>query len=788
MIDWSPDSPNTCGLAWFPLAGAHALDADAKAIAGALEQTQAGTIDTVRVNLPTVSQAGAYQLEVYDGETAEAANVATLTARPNEDVSLGSWTEDDGTTTTIFDQMDEATLDYADYVQVASGGSYVWRAATAALSLTGKRILAVRLVYVGEACCSSIGFACFSAFFDGGLRLGGVDYVGGYEDYRVTEVLGAGTMTGCAAGTPSRFRTTNTWLSNPAQGRPWRIADVQALDSTDGLVFYATVVKARIYQAYVEVIVCDENRIAVSSEKAVAAAGWNDFTGVTTPTGGAWAKDSSGRHLYLVRRKGGSGIATVRTMDSGQEMPNIGRCFVPTIDPTYRYVTAMGDADSRVLALVQRTTAPADSDSQPYQGAVSSGAEVYASHDAEQELSEANSSTAGNYRRVTFLAKPVDASSDPLTIKIKRRSDNVQMGGDGAVTAANALAEADYGSGWRLVTVTLASDATLANGVQYYVEFSCAAAAVGTGWYVYTLDTLNVGELAGFGGTTDVALVASNSSASAEDTQYDIPLLLQSVPNAPANFAATITARDQAGDGDGCQIGAVDVATITWDATALGANFARYELERSDDGGTTWERIAEPETEATETWVDPELRRATPTRYRLRVVRADEATSNWVTSSDVEAETECCELIFTTAQNLDLTVAYTHPPGITHDFPSSGDRVLVPIYLRDGFVSFRRSEDRYQGFELDVRVFARQEPGDPADVPPDGEGVAAFDSLRALADDPALAYVCVLDPVGNRWFAELAVPNGTEDRGRDVYMARIRVDELTRTPTVPTSQ
>lgn len=41
-------------------------------------------------------------------------------ARPDADVVRTAWTEDDGTTTDIFDQIDESSLDDADYIKTSA--------------------------------------------------------------------------------------------------------------------------------------------------------------------------------------------------------------------------------------------------------------------------------------------------------------------------------------------------------------------------------------------------------------------------------------------------------------------------------------------------------------------------------------------------------------------------------------------------------------------------------------------------------------------------------------------
>jgi hypothetical protein len=59
--------------------------------------------------------------------------------------------------------------------------------------------------------------------------------------------------------------------------------------------------------------------------------------------------------------------------------------------------------------------------------------------------------------------------------------------------------------------------------------------------------------------------------------------------------------------------------------------------------------------------------------------------------------------------------------------------------------------------------------------------LADFKGLRDLAWDD-LPYVCVRDELGNRWFANVLVPAGETKRNRRLYLAQIRVTEVTDTP------
>lgn len=774
MADWNPNSTNIKGLEWFPtLTPGVTLDALTKVAAMSVRQTSGAVIGVERVRLGAIpTRGGLYAVEVYDDESAVPADApATTTFRPNEDVSgvsaSAGWVEDDAVTvTTIYDQTDEATLDTTDYTMPVgttdTAYAYAGRMAVGSGNLTGKRILAIRLVVVTRDGPKPGGGTQMRL----GLSLGGVDYYGSAF---------------APGGSGNPVTASQTWLYNPSANRPWRIADAELLDTTDEYLIEATAGRGcRVYQAYLEVITVTESRIAVGvlndSGSALTANAYNDVT-MTTPTGGAWTKDGAGYHLYTVRRLSDVGALVIPQLN-GPAAPNPARGYSPTLDPTYGYATAMGDPTTPVFGLVQRTTAPADSvDSQPYVAIVE--AAVYNGQTAQQEFSGAAATT---YTEHKALVKPNAAVGD-LLVKLRKRSDSSQVGSTITWTAAEVAALPDAGNGWKLLA-RQGLVALLAGATQYYIEFSDATAADdGTGsgssrkaWSILTLDTGNgFGETAGFGGTTDAATVNGG-----EDTQYDIATTVAAVPITPADFATAVA--DQALDveaGDDCAVSVHEYVALTWTPTGLASAFAQYDIERSEDAGATWVRVAELTTEATATWGDYEARRGVSSCYRIRAVRDDGAASAWSATECETPSAQCAEWAFVTNDDPTLNVALNQRgPGLEYEFLDAGDVSFLPIYGRDYQIALRGTEHRGTRFAIVVIVQSSDTPT--------VEGVAVFAPLRELAEAD-VPYVAVLDNAGNRFLADVEVPNGNEDRYANVYVGAIEVTEITGTPAVATA-
>jgi hypothetical protein len=109
------------------------------------------------------------------------------------------------------------------------------------------------------------------------------------------------------------------------------------------------------------------------------------------------------------------------------------------------------------------------------------------------------------------------------------------------------------------------------------------------------------------------------------------------------------------------------------------------------------------------------------------------------------------------------------------NFPEAGFTQFQFMYGRDFQTAFRPLERGGATFSRTVLVQAA------AISPPT---LADFTSLRDLAWD-SLPYVCVRDEDGNRWFANVAVPQGrVETNNREIYLADLNITEVTATAAI----
>lgn len=238
-----------------------------------------------------------------------------------------------------------------------------------------------------------------------------------------------------------------------------------------------------------------------------------------------------------------------------------------------------------------------------------------------------------------------------------------------------------------------------------------------------------------------------------------------------------------------------DAAGRVW--TMLGGysftnDLAYLELQRMDTISTDWATIAQITTPGITSFNDYEARVGIQSSYRIREVNQLLFAGPWsatlsntfsapgVTGFGMGADART--LLFTSnqaqngARNLAYAIADTANNGQERfNFPEAGFTQFQFMYGRDYQTAFRPTERGGTTFSRTVLVQAA------AISPPT---LADFTSFRDLAW-ASLPYVCVRDEDGNRWFSNVAVPQGNvETNQRKIYLADITVTEVTATPAV----
>jgi len=135
--------------------------------------------------------------------------------------------------------------------------------------------------------------------------------------------------------------------------------------------------------------------------------------------------------------------------------------------------------------------------------------------------------------------------------------------------------------------------------------------------------------------------------------------------------------------------------------------------------------------------------------------------------------------IFTTnsvqsgASNLAYCLGWEGEVHESFNFPEAAGQTFQTMYGRDYVTAFRPTERGGTNFSRNLLVQA-------AAISP--ETLEDFTSLRNMAW-VNVPYICLRDEDGNRWFANVSVPNGDVQRDRRLYMAPVAIVEVTDTPT-----
>lgn len=325
--------------------------------------------------------------------------------------------------------------------------------------------------------------------------------------------------------------------------------------------------------------------------------------------------------------------------------------------------------------------------------------------------------------------------------------------------------------------VTMDAGVTLAAATDYTIEAASSVAAANA-WFLLWVDATASHVVTGnltYGGATDAAAYGNGPTT----PQADLIMTFGSIPTAPAGLAATVGSLTVPDNGDPiCNPGALQYARVTWTASSLGASFRRYDVERLAAGSTSWEPVVTIAAEASSAVSDYEISRGIAYTYRVRVVRTDDAYSDWSTSSAVTCSASISGSVFFVS-NADPTLAcgfVVADPTQSYAFPSADETVFMKLHQTDYQKAFKPSEVRGAAWSFPVLVYQSD-----STAPPTGRGIRAFDTIRAVGE-ASVPYVCVLTWNGERLFGAVQVPEGQQSEPEGMYLARVVVTQTQGEP------
>lgn len=249
--------------------------------------------------------------------------------------------------------------------------------------------------------------------------------------------------------------------------------------------------------------------------------------------------------------------------------------------------------------------------------------------------------------------------------------------------------------------------------------------------------------------------------------------------------STTLTSGSSAGIFAQSETVATNVLKIdNFEATPPRFWFGHYEIQRRDDL-TDWETIMLATSPAVTGFADYEARVGIESEYRIRQCNVlDFCGSTWVTGAGTiptpgvtTTGNGNSTLIFTSNEdssgNLAYVMQWEGQPIEAFAFPEASEVTLQRMYGKDFFTAFHPLERGGEQFTRTLLVNAA------AIAAP---SLGNFRELRDLGW-AELNYVCVRDELGNRWYANVRVPEGNVRLDRTIYLAQIQVTEVTDTPT-----
>lgn len=817
MTRWNPNSSNVLGLEWHPSDVVRVPFLNATQPEG-WKMTAAATEDISVLKAYLTNRSGsiteAYAIEVYENGVYPDTVLHTVTFRPSHDhlnleLAARGWDGSADSFSNIYTKINNVTqipvalpggsgvMADDDFIYQASVGCQVdfnfdgMAAATAGQHVTRVRLSAKAQPYNLAGGSSSMVLTPY-------LLLNNQYFFGAAQ--------------AISGRTPGGHLVSCNWDANPSANRPWISSDLAAFDQGTNTGAFGWLISgslssrqiATILQGWVEVEhLGTEKRKALNGTSDFSTTGldgWVKFSLIKPVGTDKWAKVNGTTYRITLRRltqTSGGKSASYRYL-SGHG-PDAGANTWSRLAVTYHPYTyaplLAAPIDNGLLEApaVLLYTAPTpdptflflSNDSQPYSVSSDPDTLVNATYTLRQKFTTPGSFIDPIYSSTSLLLKRESSTAldGDLTLTLRRSSDNASLG-------VATITEADHdevigGDGslrtsYAEVTALFTPAATLSTSTNYYLELTTPASA-GSGWVVQVLFTNTPGAVTIDSTQPTDLLPAAQRFISGSWQDYGWGAVeIMSIPLPPQSLAAAAV--------DDGVVSCRQVIHLTW--TEPTSDFVRYEGQRSDAPGGPWVPIISSTSVTTEEFYDDECRLSLPTYYRMRTVRADGAISAWSDVVTATAVMACCGYVFSSngLPELSLFAADESRDGTrTVDWPQNVE--VKEFYGRDYRVVFQELEWRGNEFERDLLIAAESGATLNQTPLPVANGVRAFTPLHRItriALGYQLPYVCVRNERGDRWFASVLTPSTVEYQGPDLYMAHVKVVEVTGTPAVST--
>lgn len=818
MTDWNPNVDDVLGLEWVPgEIGSRVINGSSKCAALTFLSTVAedpvdflwlGLFDRLQVNK------GTFWVDIFEEGEEIPGPVSTFTARPNGCAAnaADAWKDAGGTPFAVGGaglgtDIGEAALDVSDFAQYT--GTYQNQSPLRIELLTntfpgGRRVVGGRVIIVANRQDAT-----------GKLAV----YIHG-EAQNQNYALGEITVDTEVREFSIPFPEIAPWGDN------WFESYIEDFDlhapGSDGYTIRIKPVGVgknkplRVYQMYVEIDYVTEHRAAYGiADFTLRENDWVPFTPVDPLTFANWSKLADTSYTMLLRRlPKWTDLGSSTNIDAGvseggsvswrylAETPQIaaylGRepwlpdqgmaSYSPTLNSDGT-VALMGEPGIRGYSFYMNAPSTPSVDGQPY---IYHWVNTSSEDESRQYLT---TTSGGTFDSVRLVLGPRDDAVDDVEIRVHRASDDVQFGSTITLTVddlrANGVEVATPeqhklignpgGVTHYLIELEFDTSPTLAGATQYYVTVEGPAGDT-TSWESLVLSANDYSNLVypgepTFGGSTDMANMTQSGTAGVDIV--DLPVTLIDPPAAVSGFMASIGTQtvitDQQCTTADWLVRDLEFAYLSWNTTILGDDFVAYEIQRTQDGGTTWENIFYITDEDASVAQDYEALRNVQATYRIRVMASWYTASPWSDEDSVTPVMDDCALLFVSNEFPEINQGYVDIGGSrSYKFLTADEKETHILVGRAYQVVTGPLEYRGDQFEADVVVWAGSVPDDT--------GRAQFDLIESL-NTVATSYVCVLDETGRRWLADVAITDG-DRQGSKTHTAKIKVIELTDEPSL----
>lgn len=800
-----------------------ALDGDSvgvrqKVTARAAAQIDSG-VDAGAVYLQGFTDSDRWHVDVYDAADVEATDYETVLFLPSADDTktnvegiTGAGASD---TTDIYEYVDDpnprSPVSPNDYIVTTTGlgggqnaSAYICDVTIeAGGSVAGKRILAVRIVAVGAHAIIENGAYLDVARNQLFIEESGTEYL---APYNPQFPKGGLANTGLVVA---------TWPNNPVTNMPWTTTDLGAFNAGAyqigcrwgfDLPALQRTVGGYLVSFALEVVAVTEKRLfsfggAAAKDDSPA---WFISDDCEVPSGSGSHSISDGDELvFIVRRfRKDSGLDSLNFLTQRMQM-QLPQATWDCDDAAEGSVEALGPFGEPVGSrVVHNQIAPVLLRDGGTWGAAGlwpypkmQVGQCYNGVTQRQEITPGSTTT---YDFIRFFAYPGSATASDtfdLTATVN--------GATATLTRADfdelpKLSEVSPGIEMKEVTLAFDSPVSLTGSTQYDVDFTCPAAGAdeaSKGWVILGLQagsgvSAELADVATFGGTTD----SGESPAGTNDDGLDWLVTVFDAPAAPSTVTAELVTTTNPDDGTAGWLEDFAYASLTWADPGQGSyTLLHYEVQRREGAGD-WVTIAKlTDQGATINFNDYEPLRGVNLQYRVRQVMTDlPVVSDWTVSNGVvlpdELDNDRCYVWFSSNEDSGLNVALQATRPLQFSFLDADQVQLVPIYNRDYPLGFRATEKVGVQWELSLIVHGRDsnrgaqtvDTGDDANA---SGGAAAFNRLRALAEDTSIPHVTAVDSYGNRVIGVLQVTSGTVDNPGALYLAAATMRPTQAEPT-----